>query len=419
MIQPEPVPGPPPPSRLARHPVVVFLNGIFTFIILLVVVGIGVLYWGNQKFNSEGPLTQSRSIIVPRGANARTIAALLERNGIIENKWIFYGGLLAHKAQARLKAGEYLFEANVSMARVMDTLVKGRAVLHAVTIPEGLTSQQVVDRLNRSEMLVGRIETVPEEGTLLPDTYKFTRGADRNQIIARMRKAHDKVVQDAWERRAEGLPVATPRELVILASIVEKETGRADERPRVAAVFINRLKRGMRLQSDPTIIYGLVGGKGKLGRPLRRSEIDTPTPYNTYKIDGLPPGPIANPGRAAIEAVANPSRTGDLYFVADGTGGHIFAATYEEHQRNVARWRRIEREGASASTAARSDQDAQPDAVTAGSPAGASMLPSAFSLTEPQVAGDAVLELQGDVRGQVSTVPLDPLINGLNLRPSR
>ncbi len=419
MIQPEAVPAPPPPSRLARHPVVVFVNGIFTFIVLIVIVGLGVLYWGHQRFSAEGPLSEPRSVIVPRGADARSIANLLERNGIIENKWIFFGGLVAHKTQTKLKAGEYIFEANVSMAKVMDTLVEGRAILHTVTIPEGLTSTQVVERLNASDVLVGTIAEIPEEGSLLPDTYKFTRGTDRNQILNWMRSAHERVVRNAWARRADGLPIATPRELVILASIVEKETGKADERPRVASVFINRLRRNMRLQSDPTIIYGLVGGEGKLGRGLRRSEIDKETPYNTYQIDGLPPGPIANPGRAAIEAVANPSRTDDLFFVADGTGGHVFASTYQEHQRNVNRWRKIEREEkAEAERKAAEEAPAADGAVAA--PAGA---PNTFGgLIEPNVEasdGAVVRELEGEIRGDIKAVPLDPLRGGLDLRLPR
>jgi UPF0755 protein len=213
-----------------------------------------------------------------------------------------------------------------------------------LTIPEGLSSQQIIARVMASDVLTGEVEAIPEEGTLLPETYKFTRGMTRQQIIDQMRTAHARTVEEIWNRRVPELPIKTQKEFVTLASIVEKETGKADERPHVASVFINRLRQNIRLQSDPTIIYGLFGGQGKPSdRPIYRSDLEKETPYNTYIIDGLPPGPIANPGRAALEAVANPSRTIDLYFVADGTGGHVFAETLDEHNRNVQRWRQIEK----------------------------------------------------------------------------
>jgi UPF0755 protein len=211
-----------------------------------------------------------------------------------------------------------------------------------LTVAEGLTSEQIVARLLENDVLTGQIREIPREGTLLPETYKFTRGMTREQIIQRMQQAHRRVLQEVWERRMPDLPIKTPEQLITLASIVEKETGRSEERTRVAAVFVNRLKSRMRLQSDPTIIYGLTGGKGSLGRPILRSEIEQPTPYNTYVVDGLPPGPIANPGRASLEAAANPARTKELYFVADGSGGHVFSDNYAEHQKNVARLRSIE-----------------------------------------------------------------------------
>ena len=192
------------------------------------------------------------------------------------------------------------------------------------------------------DILTGKIKEIPREGTLLPDTYNFTRGMTREQIIQRMQQAQQRVLKEVWDRHSPDLPIKTPEQLVTLASLVEKETGKPEERTRVAAVFVNRLKQKMRLQSDPTIIYGLVGGKGTLGRPIMKSEIEQPTPYNTYEIDGLPPGPIANPGRASLEAAANPARTRELYFVADGTGGHVFSETYEQHQKNVARLRVME-----------------------------------------------------------------------------
>jgi UPF0755 protein len=200
----------------------------------------------------------------------------------------------------------------------------------------------VVRRLLDSDQLTGNIKDIPHEGSLLPESYRFSRGTPRDQVIQRMQRDQRRIVQESWERRVPDLPLKTPEQLVILASIIEKETSKAEERTRVAAVFINRLKQRKRLESDPTIVYGLVGGKGPLGHPITKSEKETPTPYNTYMIDGLPPGPIANPGRASIEAAANPARTKEMFFVADGTGGHVFAETYDQHLRNVARLRGIE-----------------------------------------------------------------------------
>jgi UPF0755 protein len=217
-------------------------------------------------------------------------------------------------------------------------------VQHAVTVPEGLTSEQIVARLSDNDIFAGSIKEIPREGTLLPETYKFPRGTTRDQVIARMQQTQKRVLAEIWERRNADIPIKTPEQLVTLASIVEKETGKADERTRVAAVFVNRLRQRIKLQSDPTIIYGLVGGKGTLGRPIKRSEIQQPSPYNTYVVDGLPPGPIANPGRASLEAAANPARTRDLFFVADGTGGHAFTETYDQHQKNVAKLRTMEKQ---------------------------------------------------------------------------
>jgi UPF0755 protein len=225
---------------------------------------------------------------------------------------------------------------------VVATIVDGKVVAHQVSIPEGLTSEQIVSRLRQDDVLAGEIKEIPREGSLLPDTYNFARGVTREQMVQRMQQSQQRLLHEIWDHRAADLPLKTPEQLVVLASLVEKETGKPEERTRVAAVFVNRLKQRMRLQSDPTIIYGLVGGKGTLGRPIMKSEIEQPTPYNTYIIDGLPPGPIGNPGRAALEAAANPARTRELYFVADGTGGHAFAETYEQHQKNVARLRSIE-----------------------------------------------------------------------------
>jgi UPF0755 protein len=322
-------------------------NAILTFIVLVAIAGGIGLYYGKQKFEEPGPLQQDKVVNIPRGG-VTDIADLLVREGVIDQPWIFKGSVVALKAREDLKAGEYLFPKQASVRQVVETIMSGKVVQHLLTIPEGQTSEQIVTRLLENSSLSGNIREIPREGTLLPEGYKFTRGTTREQMIARMRQAQQKLLQDVWEHRSPDLPLKTPEELVTLASVVEKETGKPEERSRVAAVFVNRLKKKMKLQSDPTIIYGLVGGKGSLGRPLMKSEIEQPTPYNTYVITGLPPGPISNPGRASIEATANPSRTRELYFVADGTGGHVFAETYEQHQKNVARLRDLEKQNAPA-----------------------------------------------------------------------
>ena len=341
-LEPERVPAPARRSRRVRHPLVIAGNAIFTVLIVLSVAVGGALYVGKQRFEAPGPLSDDKAVNIPRGLGIRDIADLLAREGVIDQPWVFIGGVLVLKARGDLKSGEYQFSKAASLADVVNTIIENKVVQHALTIPEGLTSEQIVAKLLENDALSGQIKEIPHEGTLLPETYKFTRGMARAQIIQRMQQAHLHLVQEIWEHRMADLPVKTPEQLVTLASIVEKETGKPDERSRVASVFVNRLKSKMRLQSDPTIIYGLTGGKGSLGRPILKSEIEQPTPYNTYVIDGLPPGPIANPGRASLDAAANPARTKDLYFVADGSGGHVFSETYDAHQKNVARLRVIE-----------------------------------------------------------------------------
>jgi len=338
-LEPERVPGPSRHSRRARHPVIVIGNAIFTlFVVAALAVGAG-LFIGKQRFEAPGPLPEDKVVNIPRGLGIRDIADLLQREGVIDQPYVFMGGVVVLKARGELKFGEYQFSKQSSVADVVETITEGKVVQHAFTVPEGLTSEQIVARLLENDGLTGQIKEIPREGTLLPETYRFTRGMTREQIIQRMQQAHRRVLQEVWEHRLQDLPIKTPEQLVTLASIVEKETGKPDERTRVAAVFVNRLKTRMRLQSDPTIIYGLTGGKGSLGRPILKSEIEQATPYNTYVVDGLPPGPIANPGRASLEAAANPARTKELYFVADGTGGHVFSDNYAEHQKNVARRR--------------------------------------------------------------------------------
>ena len=367
-LEPERVPVPKRPSKRARHPLVVAGNAIVTFVILLA-VGVGAaLLIGKQRFDAPGPLASEKVVNIRSGIGFRDIADQLEREGVIDQPYLFMAGVIAVNAKSDLKFGEYQFAKQASLRQVVDTLVDGRVVQHAITVPEGLTSEQIVARLLENLVLTGNIKEIPREGTLLPDTYNFPRGTTRERVISTMQQAQQRVLKDAWEYRQPDLPLRTPEQLVILASIVEKETGKPDERTRVASVFVNRLKQKMKLQSDPTIIYGLVGGKATLGRPIMRSEIEQPTPYNTYVIDGLPPAPIANPGRASLEAAAKPARTKELYFVADGNGGHVFSENYEQHQKNVARLRVIEQQQ-------KTPVDAVPAGETAVVPEAARTLP--------------------------------------------
>jgi UPF0755 protein len=341
-LEPEYVPEPKRPSRRARHPLIIAGNAIFTIILVIGLAGAGVYSFGRQKLDAPGPLSSEKVVNIPRGLGLRDIADLLKRENVIDEPWVFIPAVVLLKAKDELKYGEYKFNKQVSVREAIETIVEGKVVQHAFTIPEGLTSEQIVTRLAEVDFLAGNIREIPKEGTLLPETYNFPRGTTREQVIQRMQQAQKRVLQEIWERRNPEVPVKAPEQLVTLASIVEKETGRPEERSRVAAVFINRIRQRMRLQSDPTIIYGLVGGKGTLGRPIVRSEIEQPTPYNTYVIEGLPPGPIANPGRASLEAAASPARTKEIYFVADGTGGHAFAENLAQHQQNVAKLRQFE-----------------------------------------------------------------------------
>ncbi len=368
---------PPPPkrSRASRSQTVVFLNFFLSCVILAVLaVGAG-LYFGRQAFNEPGPSANGDTVLVKPSMRVAEIADQLERRGLISDSRIFRLGVRAYGNDSALKAGEYEIRPHASMRDIMELLKSGKSVMYSLTIPEGLTVEQAFERVAAQDALTGDMPTtLPPEGSLATDTLRFTRGATRQQMIDKLLADQKKLVEEVWERRAPDLPIANVNDFVILASIVEKETGRSDERSRVAAVFLNRLAKGMRLQSDPTIIYGLFGGSGKPpDRPIYQSDIDKPTPYNTYQINGLPPTPIANPGRAALEAVANPSKTSDLYFVADGNGGHVFAATLDEHNQNVARYRALQKKQADEAAkaaqpatdggnAAQSDSE-QPDAA--------------------------------------------------------
>jgi UPF0755 protein len=276
--------------------------------------------------------------------NGGSIADQLERAGVIESAMWFNILTVLDGNRGALKRGEYAFKAGASMNEIENELLAHHVVRYKITIPEGLTSEQIVDRLREDTVLTGDIREPPREGSLMPDTYYFERGDTRLSILSRMAKMQAKTVEEVWKQRAPDLPIKSPGEMVTLASIVEKETGKTEERPHVAGVFVNRLEKHMRLGSDPTIVYGLALGKGTLGRSITKADLNQSTPYNTYIIEGLPPGPICNPGKAALEAVAKPVRSKDLYFVADGTGGHAFAETLDQHQKNVARWRQIEKD---------------------------------------------------------------------------
>jgi UPF0755 protein len=313
---------------------------------LVIVFGLiiaGAVEWGLAAFEAPGPAAKQGAetiVLIKPGTHVRGIAEALYEAGVIVRPDVFSLTVRFKGKGSELKAGEYAIPSHASMHQIMDILVEGKAIEHKATVPEGLTSQMVYDLVKNNPELKGDTGAVPPEGSLLPETYLFARDETREGLIAKMQKAQAALVDKLWEKRAAGLPFKTKEEAIILASIVEKETGIASERPHIAAVFINRLRIGMRLQSDPTIIYGITRGY-PIGRRIKQSEIDAATPYNTYVIAGLPPQPICNPGKDAIAAVLNPAVSKDLYFVADGTGGHVFASNPDEQAKNVAKWRRI------------------------------------------------------------------------------
>jgi len=316
------------------------LSGLF----FLAILAAGAGLYGAWKFAAPGPGAEDQVIHIRAGSGLGTVARLLQEKGIIDEPFLFKNVASVRGDAKRLKAGEYNIPARASMAEVLEIFKAGKTILHKLTLPEGLTTTEMLSRIAADPILTGTIELTPEEGQLKPDTYLFARGQTREDLIRQMIAAQTATLDKLWESRAEGLPVASKEEALILASLVEKETGVAEERPLVAGVFINRLRRGMKLQSDPTVVYGITLGKKPLGRGLRQSELKAKTPYNTYAIDGLPAGPIANPGAASIAAVLQPAETKALFFVADGTGGHAFAETRREHEKNVRAWRKIERQ---------------------------------------------------------------------------
>ena len=320
------------------------VSGLLTFVLLGALATVGALAWLLKELRSPGPLAADKVVMIVREDDGGSIADQLERAGVIDSALWFNLLTLLDGNRGALKRGEYEFKAGVSMNELENQLIAHHVVMYKLTIPEGLTSEQIVQRLRDNDVLVGDVKETPREGSLMPDTYSFERGYTRLSVLSRMAKMQTKAIEEVWKGRAPDLPIKSPGEMVTLASIVEKETGKTDERPHVAGVFVNRLEKHMRLESDPTIVYGLALGKGTLGRSITKADLNQSTPYNTYIIDGLPPGPICNPGRAALEAVANPARSKDLYFVADGTGGHVFAETFDQHLKNVAHWRQIEKD---------------------------------------------------------------------------
>lgn len=331
------------------------LSALVLFLAAVTTLAAGLWVWLFVAFDAAGPLSEPRTVVIARGESVDDIGKLLVDRGVVANQLVFSLGVrLSGKATA-LKSGEYAFPAAVSARAAMDVLVSGRTVVRRLTLPEGWTTGQALALVQSAEGLEGAIAVTPAEGALLPETYNYSWGDSRDAVVRRMMRAMEDTLSDLWSKRPANSPMASPAEALIVASIVERETGVASERRLVASVVVNRLKRNMRLQSDPTVAYGVARGEGvpsaTLSRPLTRDDLARSTPYNTYVNDGLPPTPIANPGRAAIRAALDPANSDFLYFVADGSGGHAFARTLDEHNRNVARWRAIERGRAAAAPA--------------------------------------------------------------------
>jgi len=328
-------PEPTPKSAKRRNPLIAVVG-------LCLAAAIGVLgsRWVIHWYEAPGPSTEARTIVLERHATSEAIGGTLEGAGLLTHVRLFM--LAARLTGGELKAGEYLFPAAISPAGILDLLRSGKTVVHRLVIPEGLTSAEIVGLVTRAEAMSGTIASRPDEGTLLPETYFYSWGDTRQALIDRMRRGMTRLVADLWAGRKPDLALETPAQAVTLASIVEKETGIEAERPLIAGVFYNRLKLGMKLQSDPTVSYAITQGDHPLGRSLTRADLDLASPYNTYVAKGLPPGPIANPGRAALKAVLDPAPTDALYFVADGSGGHVFSATLDAHNKAVQHWRQLQ-----------------------------------------------------------------------------
>lgn len=316
----------------------------FVLAALLAVALGGGAWWFRDEFRAPGPAAEEITVVVPRGASVASIAGQLEEAGVVAKGWVFRWGVRAFGEGRPLQAGEYRFDPHMSAASIMALMIEGRHVQRRLTIPEGLTNREVLALVAEAEAMTGDVpdpSRYQEEGAFLPETYFYAYGDDRAELVARMEEAMRSALAELWETRAADLPFDTPKAALTLASIIEKETSVARERPRIAGVFVNRLNRGMALQSDPTVIFALTRGEEPLGRRVTYADLEFDDPYNTYRYPGLPPGPIANPGRDAIAAALNPMATDELYFVADGTGGHAFAKTLAEHNDNVARWRAV------------------------------------------------------------------------------
>lgn len=315
--------------------------------VALFVVAINALavgYWAWQSYRAAGPLVENKIVLIPKGIGVQQIAAQLRDEGVIAQPLLFKAGVFWERKERALKPGEYEFATGQSMQDVILQIAAGKTLIRRVTFPEGLTSAEIVAKLKSIPQLTGEIAMTPAEGELLPETYAYHHGDDRQAIIARMKAAMREAIATNWPKRQDGLPIQNEQQLITLASIVEKETSLDRERARVAAVYINRLRIGMPLQADPTAAYA----KGLMGKsadePLTYADLAAPHAYNTYQNPGLPPGPICNPGMESIRAVLQPLATNELYFVADGTGGHVFASTLEQHNKNVAAWRKVQRQ---------------------------------------------------------------------------
>ena len=402
--------------RKRRSAVTRVLLSLFLGIFMMAVAGGVAAVYGYLEYTRRGPLADVKVLEIEKGLGASAIAAKLEEAGIIASAKTFSTAIYLTGSRSRLRAGEYEFPAAATMREVMSILVSGKSIVYKVSVPEGWTSAMAMARIDGNPALTGDMAQSPPEGAIMPDTYVFKRGMTRQQLVADMQAAQARLLDEIWAKRRSGLAIRSKEEAVILASIVEKETGIASERPLIASVFMNRLAKGMRLQSDPTIIYGIAGGKGTLGRPLTKADITAPTPYNTYTINGLPPGPIANPGRSALEAVVNPPQTAYLYFVADGTGGHAFAATLEEHNRNVAKWRDIE--GNAASAAAETAESAAA-AETAPAKTEQSTLPAIETTKPVPAAQDKTASSGQSAVTEVTAPPLDHVIPRPRPKPIR
>jgi UPF0755 protein len=352
-----------------------------SFLFLAIVTG--GAFWISAELDKPGPLTEQKMITVRKGEGVRDIAHRLEQDKVISSQHVFIVNYIAHQLGGwfgekpqQLKAGEYEVQPGATMRQLADLLGEGKVQLLRLTIPEGLTSHQIVERLKGEPNLTGDVDAIPAEGSLLPETYRVSRGATRQSVLDMMQAEHRKVLENAWAARQPDLPFQSMDEAVVLASIVERETGRNDKYADIASVFINRLRKGMPLQSDPTILYGMFGGQVSWGRPINRNEIAQKTTHNTYQMKGLPPTPIANPSRVALQAVLNPSKTNYLYFVASGNGASVFSQTLEEHNAAVANWRKVEKdirakqaEAAKAQQAA-ADAQAQPPGAAGGGAGG-------------------------------------------------